>query len=36
MVIDGIASGIDENGYLLVKKNDGTTERIISGDVILF
>jgi BirA family biotin operon repressor/biotin-[acetyl-CoA-carboxylase] ligase len=36
VVVEGIASGIDENGYLLVKKNDGTTERIISGDVILF
>ncbi|MCI0454141.1 MAG: biotin--[acetyl-CoA-carboxylase] ligase, partial [Candidatus Dadabacteria bacterium] len=33
--IEGIASGIDENGYLLVKKNDGTMERIIAGDVIL-
>jgi BirA family transcriptional regulator, biotin operon repressor / biotin---[acetyl-CoA-carboxylase] ligase len=35
MVVEGIASGIDENGYLLIIKDDGTTERIISGDVIL-
>ncbi len=34
-VVEGTASGIDENGYLLIKKDDGTTERIISGDVIL-
>lgn len=33
-VVEGIASGIDENGYLLVKKDDGTTEKIISGDVV--
>ncbi len=35
IVVEGVASGIDENGYLLVTKDDGTTERIISGDVIL-
>jgi BirA family transcriptional regulator, biotin operon repressor / biotin---[acetyl-CoA-carboxylase] ligase len=35
MVVEGIISGIDENGYLLVKRDDGATERIISGDVIL-
>lgn len=34
-VIEGIASRIDENGHLLVKKDDGTTEKIIAGDVIL-
>jgi BirA family biotin operon repressor/biotin-[acetyl-CoA-carboxylase] ligase len=34
-VIEGVASGVDEAGYLLVKKDDGTVDRIISGDVIL-
>jgi BirA family transcriptional regulator, biotin operon repressor / biotin---[acetyl-CoA-carboxylase] ligase len=34
-VVEGIASGIDEYGYLLVNKDDRTTEKIISGDVIL-
>jgi BirA family biotin operon repressor/biotin-[acetyl-CoA-carboxylase] ligase len=34
-IIEGIASGIDEDGYLILKRYDGTTEKIISGDVIL-
>jgi len=34
-VIEGIAFRIDENGHLLVKKDDGTTEKIIAGDLIL-
>jgi Biotin-(acetyl-CoA carboxylase) ligase len=33
--VEGTALGVDENGYLLVNKDDGTTERIISGDVVL-
>jgi BirA family biotin operon repressor/biotin-[acetyl-CoA-carboxylase] ligase len=33
--IEGIATGIDEDGHLLVKKNDETIEKIIAGDVIL-
>lgn len=33
-VVEGVASGVDENGYLLLKKDDGTIEKIISGDVI--
>ncbi|HEX3036075.1 MAG TPA: biotin--[acetyl-CoA-carboxylase] ligase [Thermodesulfobacteriota bacterium] len=33
--VEGIAIGIDGNGYLLVKKDDGTTERIIAGDILL-
>ncbi len=35
MTIEGIASGIDENGYLILQRGDGTTEKIVSGDVIL-
>ena len=34
-VIEGIALGIDENGYLILKRYEGTLEKIISGDVIL-
>ncbi|MBI2486979.1 MAG: biotin--[acetyl-CoA-carboxylase] ligase [Deltaproteobacteria bacterium] len=33
--VEGIASGIDENGYLVLKKDDGTYETIVAGDVIL-
>jgi BirA family biotin operon repressor/biotin-[acetyl-CoA-carboxylase] ligase len=33
--VEGIASGIDENGFLVVQKNDGTIEKIIAGDVII-
>ncbi len=33
--IVGVAIGIDENGYLMIKKDDGNVERIITGDVIL-
>ncbi len=33
--VEGIALGLDGNGYLLVKKDDGATERIIAGDVLL-
>jgi BirA family biotin operon repressor/biotin-[acetyl-CoA-carboxylase] ligase len=33
--IQGIALGVDENGYLTVRKDDGVTEKIIAGDVIL-
>lgn len=33
--VEGIASGIDENGYLILKKDDGTNETIIAGDAIL-
>jgi BirA family biotin operon repressor/biotin-[acetyl-CoA-carboxylase] ligase len=33
--VEGIASGIDENGYLVLKKDDGTNETIVAGDVIL-
>lgn len=33
--IVGVAIGINENGYLMIKKDDGNVERIITGDVIL-
>jgi BirA family biotin operon repressor/biotin-[acetyl-CoA-carboxylase] ligase len=35
MTIEGVASGIDENGYLILQREDGTTEKIVSGEVIL-
>jgi biotin-(acetyl-CoA carboxylase) ligase len=34
-VIEGIALRVDENGYLVVRRDDGTTETIVAGDVIL-
>lgn len=33
--IEGIATGIDQNGYLIIKKDDGEIERIIAGDVVI-
>ena len=33
--IEGIALGLDRNGYLLVKKDDDTVEKIIAGDILL-
>ena len=33
--IEGIALGLDRNGYLLVKKDDDTIEKIIAGDILL-
>jgi BirA family transcriptional regulator, biotin operon repressor / biotin---[acetyl-CoA-carboxylase] ligase len=33
-IIEGIASGIDEDGYLILQRYDGRTEKVISGDVI--
>ncbi len=33
--IVGVAIGIEENGYLMIKKDDGNVERILTGDVIL-
>jgi len=34
-VVEGIALRVDENGYLIVKRDDGTIETIVAGDVIL-
>ena len=34
-VIEGIAFGVDDAGHLLLRKDDGSVERIIAGDVIL-
>ncbi|GIW47668.1 MAG: biotin--[acetyl-CoA-carboxylase] ligase [Deltaproteobacteria bacterium] len=31
----GVAIGVDENGYLIVRKDDGTVEKVIAGDVNL-
>ncbi|MGH7889725.1 MAG: biotin--[acetyl-CoA-carboxylase] ligase, partial [Thermodesulfobacteriota bacterium] len=33
--IEGIACGVDENGYLILKKDDETIESVVAGDVIL-
>jgi BirA family biotin operon repressor/biotin-[acetyl-CoA-carboxylase] ligase len=33
--VEGIALGLDENGYLVLKKDDGTSETIVAGDLIL-
>jgi BirA family biotin operon repressor/biotin-[acetyl-CoA-carboxylase] ligase len=33
--VEGIATGVNENGHLVLKKDDGTTEVIVAGDVIL-
>lgn len=33
--IQGIATGVDENGHLIVEKDDGRTEKVVAGDVIL-
>jgi BirA family biotin operon repressor/biotin-[acetyl-CoA-carboxylase] ligase len=32
-VIEGIAYDLDQNGFLLIKKDNGEIERIIAGDV---
>jgi BirA family biotin operon repressor/biotin-[acetyl-CoA-carboxylase] ligase len=33
--VEGIASGIDADGALLVLRDDGTTERVVAGDVTI-
>jgi len=33
--IEGIACRVDENGYLVLRKDDGTIETIVAGDVIV-
>jgi BirA family biotin operon repressor/biotin-[acetyl-CoA-carboxylase] ligase len=33
--IEGIALGLDENGYLVIKRDDGTNETVVAGDLIL-
>ncbi len=33
--LEGIAQGVDENGCLIVRKENGLTEHVISGDVVL-
>ena len=33
-IVEGISLGVDENGHLLVEKDDGSVERIISGEVV--
>jgi BirA family biotin operon repressor/biotin-[acetyl-CoA-carboxylase] ligase len=33
--IEGIATGVNESGHLVIKKDDGTTEVIVAGDVVL-
>jgi BirA family biotin operon repressor/biotin-[acetyl-CoA-carboxylase] ligase len=35
-LIEGIATGIDGEGHLLIKKDDGSIVKIITGDVTLF
>ena len=32
-VFDGIAQGIDNNGHLLIKRENGDVTRVISGDI---
>jgi len=34
-VVEGVAFDINDKGFLLIKKDDGTIERVISGDVKL-
>ncbi len=33
--VEGVAQGVDPNGYLLLRKDNGMTEHVISGDVLL-
>jgi BirA family biotin operon repressor/biotin-[acetyl-CoA-carboxylase] ligase len=33
--VEGIATGVNESGHLVLKKDDGTTEVIVAGDVVL-
>ncbi len=33
-IVEGISLGVDENGHLLVEKDDRSVERIISGEVV--
>ena len=33
--VEGVATGIDADGALLVRRDDGTTERVVAGDVTI-
>jgi biotin-(acetyl-CoA carboxylase) ligase len=32
-LIEGIACDLDQNGFLLIRRDNGKVERIIAGDV---